>query len=47
MLTKIAERREQLEQQMLDIEQMKLELDTAQERCVQALEQTIKSQQVV
>ena len=29
MLTKIAERREQLEQQMLDIEQMKLEMDTA------------------
>ena len=47
MLSKIAERREQLEQQMLDIEQMKLELDTAQERCTQALEQTIKSQQVV
>jgi hypothetical protein len=47
MLNKIAERREQLEQQMLDIEQMKLELDTAQERCMQALEFTIKSQQVV
>ena len=39
------ERREQLEQQLLDIEQMKLELDTAEERCVQALEQTLKSQQ--
>jgi DNA-binding transcriptional MerR regulator len=47
MLSKIAERREQLEQQMLDIEQMKLELDTAQERCVQALEQTIKNQQAI
>ena len=47
MLAKITERREQLEQQLLDIEQMKLELDTAEERCVQALEQTIKSQQVV
>ena len=41
MLAKIAERREQLEQQLLDIEQMKLELDTAEERCTQALAQTI------
>jgi hypothetical protein len=32
---------------MLDIEQMKLELDTAEERCVQALEQTLKSQEVI
>ena len=32
MLAKIAERRAQLEQQMLDIHQMQLELDTAQER---------------
>jgi DNA-binding transcriptional MerR regulator len=46
MLAKIAERREQLEQQMLDIEQMKLELDTAEERCIQALEQTIENQKV-
>ncbi|AMT89683.1 MerR family transcriptional regulator [Pseudomonas moraviensis] len=46
MLAKISERREQLEQQLLDIEQMKLELDTAEERCVQALEQTLKSQQI-
>ena len=44
MLAKISERREQLEQQLLDIEQMKLELDTAEERCTQALEQTIQSQ---
>lgn len=44
MLVKISERREQLEQQLLDIEQMKLELDTAEERCTQALEQTIQSQ---
>ncbi|MFC6337950.1 MerR family transcriptional regulator [Pseudomonas sp. CCM 7891] len=44
MLMKIAERREQLEQQLLDIEQMKLELDTAEERCTQVLEQTIQSQ---
>ena len=34
MLAKIAERRAQLEQQLLDIHQMQLELDTAQERCV-------------
>lgn len=47
MLAKISERREQLEQQLLDIEQMKLELDTAEERCVQALEQTLKSQQAI
>ena len=44
MLAKIAERRDQLEQQLLDIEQMKLELDTAEERCIQALEQTIENQ---
>lgn len=47
MLAKITERREQLEQQLLDIEQMKLELDTAEERCIQALEQTIKSEEIV
>ncbi|MBJ9973827.1 MerR family DNA-binding transcriptional regulator [Pseudomonas sp. S75] len=40
MLAKIAERRAQLEQQMLDIQQMHLELDTAQERCEQALAAT-------
>ena len=40
MLGKIAERRAQLEQQMLDIHQMQLELDTAQERCEQALAAT-------
>ncbi|WP_313738757.1 MerR family DNA-binding transcriptional regulator [Pseudomonas sp.] len=40
MLAKIAERRAQLEQQMLDIQQMHLELDTAQERCEQALAST-------
>ena len=44
MLGKIAERRQQLEQQLLDIQQMQLELDTAEERCTQALEQTFKSQ---
>jgi DNA-binding transcriptional MerR regulator len=38
MLTKIAERREQLAQQLLDIQQMQLELDTAEERCRAALE---------
>lgn len=37
MLEKIAERRAQLEQQLLDIEQMQLELDTAEERCRAAL----------
>ena len=44
MLAKIAERREQLQQQLLDIQQMQLELDTAEERCLQALEQTLKTQ---
>ncbi|MDX1369368.1 MerR family DNA-binding transcriptional regulator [Pseudomonas sp.] len=38
MLGKIAERRLQLEQQLLDIEQMQLELDTAEERCRAALQ---------
>ncbi|MGI4841114.1 MAG: MerR family transcriptional regulator [Janthinobacterium lividum] len=36
-LEKITERRDQLQQQMLDIEQMQLELDTAEERCRTAL----------
>ncbi|KIH82633.1 MerR family transcriptional regulator [Pseudomonas batumici] len=44
MLAKIAERRAQLEQQLLDIEQMQLELDTAEERCQQALAQTLEHQ---
>ncbi|WP_411958793.1 MerR family transcriptional regulator [Pseudomonas sp. s4] len=43
MLAKIAERRAQLEQQMLDIHQMQLELDTAQERCEQALATTLNN----
>ena len=43
MLAKITERRAQLEQQLLDIEQMQLELDTAEERCHQAL-QTLEQQ---
>ncbi|MBD8597753.1 MerR family DNA-binding transcriptional regulator [Pseudomonas sp. W2Oct36] len=38
MLKKIAERRAQLDQQLLDIQQMQLELDTAEERCKAALE---------
>ncbi|WP_062381762.1 MerR family transcriptional regulator [Pseudomonas abietaniphila] len=42
MLVKIAERRAQLDQQLLDIEQMKLELDTAEERCKAALEKTVQ-----
>lgn len=37
---KISERRAQLDQQLLDIQQMQLELDTAEERCLAALEQT-------
>ena len=37
MLVKISERRAQLDQQLLDIEQMQLELDTAEERCKSAL----------
>ncbi len=37
MLALIAERRRQLEQQLLDIRQMQLELDTAEERCHAAL----------
>lgn len=40
MLVKIAERRAQLDQQLLDIQQMQLELDTAEERCKAALEKT-------
>ena len=40
MLAMIAERRLQLEQQLLDIQQMQLELDTAEERCLQALTAT-------
>jgi len=39
MLNKIAERRLQLEQQLLDIAQMQLELDTAEERCQTALKE--------
>jgi DNA-binding transcriptional MerR regulator len=37
MLQKIVERRAQLDQQLLDIQQMQLELDTAEERCKIAL----------
>lgn len=40
MLGMIAERRAQLEQQLLDIQQMQLELDTAEERCRTALAET-------
>lgn len=43
---RIAERRAQLEQQMLDIQQMQLELDTAEERCHAALKETLKKQAV-
>lgn len=37
LLEKIKERRAQLQQQLLDIQQMQLELDTAEERCHLAL----------
>ncbi|WP_339516876.1 MerR family transcriptional regulator [Pseudomonas sp. RL_15y_Pfl2_60] len=37
-MQKISERRNQLQQQLLDIQQMQLELDTAEERCLSALE---------
>lgn len=40
MLEKIAERRAQLDQQLLDIQQMQLELDTAEERCKASLEKS-------
>ena len=40
-LRRTTERQGQLEQQLLDIEQMKLELDTAEERCTQALAHTM------
>lgn len=45
-MAKIAERRTQLEQQLLDIEQMQLELDTAEERCLAALAETDKKQSI-
>jgi len=41
MLEKIVERRAQLDQQLLDIQQMQLELDTAEERCKLALRNTV------
>ena len=43
-MEKIAERRLQLEQQLLDIQQMQLELDTAEERCQIAMSETLKNQ---
>lgn len=45
-MDKITERRAQLEQQLLDIQQMQLELDTAEERCQAALAETITNQSV-
>jgi len=42
MLEKIAERRAQLDQQLLDIQQMQLELDTAEERCKAALGKSLQ-----
>jgi DNA-binding transcriptional MerR regulator len=43
-MQKITARREQLEQQLLDIRQMQLELDTAEERCRTALDETLSKQ---
>lgn len=45
-MSKIAERRAQLEQQLLDIQQMQLELDTAEERCQLAMAELDKKQTV-
>ncbi|HCP54304.1 MAG: MerR family transcriptional regulator [Pseudomonadaceae bacterium] len=45
-MSKIAERRAQLEQQLLDIQQMQLELDTAEERCQLAMAELVKKQTV-
>jgi DNA-binding transcriptional MerR regulator len=42
MLDKISERRAQLDQQLLDIQQMQLELDTAEERCRIALGNSVQ-----
>jgi DNA-binding transcriptional MerR regulator len=44
-MQKITERRQQLEQQLLDIQQMQLELDTAEERCHIAMSETLKNQE--
>jgi DNA-binding transcriptional MerR regulator len=46
MLGKIADRRAQLEQQMLDIQQMQIELDTAEERCHAALTKTLSGRPI-
>jgi len=45
MLDMIAERRQQLEQQLLDIQQIQLELNTAEERCLKALKTTVEQAQ--
>ncbi|MBU1332658.1 MAG: MerR family DNA-binding transcriptional regulator [Gammaproteobacteria bacterium] len=45
-MAKIAERRAQLQQQLLDIQQMQLELDTAEDRCLAALQEFDKKQPV-
>jgi DNA-binding transcriptional MerR regulator len=37
VLRKVAQRRAQLQQQLLDIQQMQLELDTVEERCLAAM----------
>ncbi|MFI8483260.1 MerR family DNA-binding transcriptional regulator [Pseudomonas sp. NPDC078700] len=45
-MQKICERRNQLQQQLLDIQQMQLELDTAEERCLNAMADIDKKQTV-
>ena len=44
LLDKIRNRRDALHQQLSDIEVMQHELDAAEERCLQAMEQTRKAQ---
>lgn len=46
-MSKIAEHRNQLDQQLLDIQHMQLELDIAEERCLSALAETDKKQTVI
>lgn len=47
MLEMIAKRRKRLEQQILDVKQVQLELDAAEERCLAALKQMEQSEEAV
>ena len=47
MLEMINERRQQLDQQIVVIKQIQLELDTAEERCQYALEQTKQAKETL